>query len=708
MHVLVNADLDVNDPIEPKDELGTIDLTKEHVHFSRLSSYKVTDNPNVLPGYEMNSSNCLNPLENFENDDEKDPFGTIPWLANYTIPSVLFKNNFSESYALNWTTLGRLNNPSSPLPFYNVLLNYLTEKGPKDFSNPDDYWAFIKSIVTDQQLEINKNYIIKNALFQEQQQIESPANSNEPYILYGKIDILAEAYDKMNSNPLNHGNTLNGVGYWVENISGGGSNIIGGDQKPYMLFRMDDNWMKDISVNYDYSDYDIFNDMLYDKDLILENPVEHPDWSRRNSHYIVTNAKGTDGKVANIDGFQYWNTKAHIDNPSPNGYNPGFKEASVNKEAKFKDGEYRVHIRMEDLLYPKYPEHGVDDGSTVIILDNYAPYIESLEILAGTNSIYDEGWNWNETSKQLEFNPECKNAAANGSNDVSIIVHTSEPMANVAIKIENLLADYIAATPYNGNTTQWQIIIPAQNILAKYQPGKSAYYWISVKGNDLAGNSIQGFKKGDNYIPFSNLCIRDNTGNWVNQTALQPDTKHYLKIGDTFKNWNGCMEADFSASQTNINDHETITFTDNSYGLITQWNWIFEGGVPSHATGKGPHQVSYPLAGNYKASLTVSEESVESTEEKIITVNSSQASLADIDFIYNIQTGEFVGKSSLSDVEEWLWTFSNGTETGQVVKHHFEIIEISHKATLTVKYKEDHSTKSKTQRLIDCGYPFRD
>jgi PKD repeat protein len=67
-------------------------------------------------------------------------------------------------------------------------------------------------------------------------------------------------------------------------------------------------------------------------------------------------------------------------------------------------------------------------------------------------------------------------------------------------------------------------------------------------------------------------------------------------------------EPDFFASKTiGVLLNETITFTDQSTGIIDNYNWDFgSDAVPSVATGKGPHIVSYSTIGLKTVSLTTS------------------------------------------------------------------------------------------------------
>ena len=95
---------------------------------------------------------------------------------------------------------------------------------------------------------------------------------------------------------------------------------------------------------------------------------------------------------------------------------------------------------------------------------------------------------------------------------------------------------------------------------------------------------------------------------------------------DLHTNGNDPPIAQFSANQV-VCANSTVTFTDLSVGTPTSWTWSFPGGVPSSATGQGPHTVTYNTPGVYDASLVAGNAFGSDTELKTayITVNSATA-----------------------------------------------------------------------------------
>ncbi len=85
----------------------------------------------------------------------------------------------------------------------------------------------------------------------------------------------------------------------------------------------------------------------------------------------------------------------------------------------------------------------------------------------------------------------------------------------------------------------------------------------------------------------------------------------------------GSLIADFTASATNIPVGSAISFTDLSFGNPTSWQWTFEGANPSASNVQNPTNISYPTAGTFDVSLTVSDgtNSQTMTKENYITAS---------------------------------------------------------------------------------------
>ena len=94
-----------------------------------------------------------------------------------------------------------------------------------------------------------------------------------------------------------------------------------------------------------------------------------------------------------------------------------------------------------------------------------------------------------------------------------------------------------------------------------------------------------------------------------------------------------CLLANFSASATQVALGQSVSFTDGSFGEVTSWNWIFEGGTPATSTQQNP-TVNYNEAGDFGVTLTVSNADGESQ-------TLTRANYIHVREAYNMQNGTF-------------------------------------------------------------------
>lgn len=86
------------------------------------------------------------------------------------------------------------------------------------------------------------------------------------------------------------------------------------------------------------------------------------------------------------------------------------------------------------------------------------------------------------------------------------------------------------------------------------------------------------------------------------------------------------IEAFFTADTTVVCEDEIIYFFDQSGGPITEWNWTFEGGIPSSSTEQNPI-ITYPNEGEWDVFLEVSD-----------GVDIAQANIDDFITVVNVPT----------------------------------------------------------------------
>ena len=120
--------------------------------------------------------------------------------------------------------------------------------------------------------------------------------------------------------------------------------------------------------------------------------------------------------------------------------------------------------------------------------------------------------------------------------------------------------------------------------------------------------------------------------------------------------------ANFSASPTSICTGSSTTFTNLSFGNPTSWNWSFPGGTPSSFSGQNPPAITYPVAGSYSVTLTVSDGILSDTETKTGYIN-VQNVIADFtgtpSTIFVGNSVVFTDNSGCSPTS-WSWSFPGG------------------------------------------------
>ena len=154
--------------------------------------------------------------------------------------------------------------------------------------------------------------------------------------------------------------------------------------------------------------------------------------------------------------------------------------------------------------------------------------------------------------------------------------------------------------------------------------------------------------------------------------------------------------ADFTANVTEIEEGDTVSFTDMSQNDPETYLWHFEGGVPQESSDKNP-SVVYPTEGVYTVSLTVRNENGEDTEvkENYITVKT--------------KTG--IGQLQVTSYE--LQVYPNPT-TGelrinneQLIIENVQIFDIMGRMVMTVTHPQQSETIINVSALSNGVYFLR-
>ncbi|MHC1774633.1 MAG: GEVED domain-containing protein [Lentimicrobium sp.] len=121
--------------------------------------------------------------------------------------------------------------------------------------------------------------------------------------------------------------------------------------------------------------------------------------------------------------------------------------------------------------------------------------------------------------------------------------------------------------------------------------------------------------------------------------------------------------ANFSASPTTICAGGSVTFTNLSFGGPTSWSWSFPGGTPSSYVGENPPAITYPTAGSYSVTLTVTDGVTPDTETKTGYINVQNVIAGFTGAPLSIFEGgsvTFTDNSSCSPTS-WAWSFPGGS-----------------------------------------------
>lgn len=349
-----------------------------------------------------------------------------------------------------------------------------------------------------------KDFIVVNAAANDHTKPREPA--------WGGVDFLVDAFDDMTPDNNNRAAPLV-TGYWIEAGVPGGENVRDGI-----------NYYRLLNFNFERTGYStltgVEGDVVYTP---LPADLQGANIWPTFLTWIVTNTRGTDGALTNVDGTQFWKTDAQKGTGiQPNGSDAG--TARENQEARFPDGMYFVHVMLEDYIH-------TSDNVRSVLVDNSRPYVKSVTVYSGARIVYQSKWAWDAGSAQLSIQPATFDAAAPftalRTQDVTIEVEFSEPMKAASVtaitplgKIPTLSSDQ----PEHARTV-WKGII--SNLDIRDDGSDDGVQMIAIDGTDLAGNKLLEITNR-NAMP-ANHHNRDASGNL--QGTAGKDTIHGFKIG---------------------------------------------------------------------------------------------------------------------------------------------------------------------------------
>lgn len=299
---------------------------------------------------------------------------------------------------------------------------------------------------------------------------------------------------------------------------GGGANVKN-EAALYILCTFDDNWFSG-------TDPGISAHSKAEEVLNTDFPgVADPQGLIRYHHYIVTNTKGTDGSIKNVDEREFWWTNGHkdacIEDPDEDKYANCAEIklgalpyiADINKNAKFKDGGYKVHVVMKDMI----PAH-TQKVDTDVVVDNFLPFVEEVEVSTSDGeTIYHAGWVFSIGSiiltkdNQLEWVDYANPKDPPFGESLPIEVVTSEAMNTISVALPGQSPVTLNST--DGMVWNGTIVVPQD----------SSDHTLTIQGYDTAENAL---------LPISEkypqpLPKRLVSGDWPPQSDIG-DTVHQL------------------------------------------------------------------------------------------------------------------------------------------------------------------------------------
>jgi PKD repeat protein len=157
--------------------------------------------------------------------------------------------------------------------------------------------------------------------------------------------------------------------------------------------------------------------------------------------------------------------------------------------------------------------------------------------------------------------------------------------------------------------------------------------------------------------------------------------------------------AAFTASATNINVGNSVTFTDQTINHPTSWSWTFEGGTPATSTAQNP-VITYNTPGTFDVTLIATNELGSDTEAKAdyITVTmqpycSSQGTTYSMEWIAGVQVGTMnnsSGAAGYTDFTSITCNLTGGSNVNVTLTPGFSSSSYSEYWKIWIDYNGDH------------------
>lgn len=326
----------------------------------------------------------------------------------------------------------------------------------------------------------------------------------------------------------------------------------------------------------------------------------------------------------------------------------------------FSGGNISNNDLNQTIYYFNYESNGCNNS----VPNNYES-ITGCELLSnsgGQGDVGDSDFFLVELNSEPSFDPyfsgwDRSNTAATSG----VSIH--HPSGDIK-KISTFNQSLVTASGLQGsgdNTTHWRVYWDdTQNGHSVTEGGSSGSPIFNQNGlivGDLTGGSSYCYATNQPDIYGKLWHGWDQMGNNSSSQLkpwLDPNNSGVTVLNGSYCNPNS-VSAGFNANESTICINQSVNFSSNSSGNISNYSWQFYGGTPATANGPGPHNVTYNSAGSFDVILTVTGPEGNDTysQSNYIAVGQNQVELDFLPDCYGIETA-------------WTLETENGTMISQV------------------------------------------
>lgn len=315
------------------------------------------------------------------------------------------------------------------------------------------------------------------------------------------------------------------------------------------------------------------------------NPIDiawkSTDGTSINGSYTKTGIEPHAYHDQNYDIFFFADIYTRIHKNQVQGISQQLKLAPVGKLARYPDGKYNI-IARASRISPSNPL--INSTASTIIIDNFRPYVEKIEIL---NNGLKYSAEWKPTADETALSLiTIDEGQLDKCFPTTIQVTFSEPMQTPVLKTGQTPLQAYGQT----NNITWYYTIPAMNNL-------SSSTQLNITGKDLAGNDLIALPQTSTSFSLTNFPVRTSSTAFSNSGLPTTESNYWLRFSAQ-KDGTGCntyagnvpnANFIFQASSTNSN---IINFTNTSINSEAYY-WEFGDGQTSSVP--NPGVIEYPI-----------------------------------------------------------------------------------------------------------------